>query len=150
MFYSLENFHDNGVERQQSNETFIVRENRTRSEQCLGKKKGFFSISKAGDEAPLLTSEYAYSCIGSKTYFLMKDANGNVVASHQLNEPTTCADFIGGCFSKCTGCLCCCCSCCCGKSSCPKTSYTLLSKVLFAISLFSLSVLYTNNNFYSF
>jgi hypothetical protein len=127
MFYSLENFH--GVEREKSTETFIVRENRTRSEQCLGQKKGFFSISKTGDQAPLLTSEYVYSCIGSKTHFLMKDANGNIVASHTLNEPTTCADIFAGCASKCTGAMCCCCTCCCGKSSCPTTSYTLISKV---------------------
>lgn len=109
-----------------SDQTYIARENRTKTESLCGCGKGKWIISKGDSKEPILWTEYRRGCcgMGGKTHYLMRDGENNIVAQHQYKGPL-CG---GGC--SCRMCMFNCyqmCCCCCPKNGCPM--YSLQYKI---------------------
>lgn len=112
----LENFTDKEAAKGSSDETFIIRENRTKCQRYCGSRKGFFVLSKPESEEPILMTDYKKGCggCGGKTHYMMRDGKNNIVAAHRFKDACTCS--IKGCMAGC--CRCVTCGLCGGKGGC--------------------------------
>jgi hypothetical protein len=89
MSYLLEVFSDKGGELKA---TYQLKDKRSSQERICRMKLGHWSLYPLGSDELLMKANYKRNCVGIRTHYVLKDKDGKILASHQLQKPTCTCD----------------------------------------------------------